>query len=614
MVYSLAVLPLALTILGIVVLRYLTRTRRAPLPPTGPRPILEILALSSGSDEEWLTYSEWADRWGDITSVTVFGQPLIVLSSLRVATEILDKQSSFYSDRPVLQMCGKLVGWKKRLGLSQYGSPLFKFGNTSINCWAARPAWLGSKWMRPRDFYGASLYLGMIFVLTFGISAAVLRITSGYTVEGTDDPLLVCFFAALAPGAFWVDLIPVLKYVPSWMLGPDFQRTARTWAKDRMDMTDKPLKSVQDKMTAAASIYGGGTDATVAVVSIFFLVMTLYPEVQAQAQLEIDTVVGNLRLPTYADRDNLPYVEAPCKKVQSQLYKVILLSSFQGFPLSSYSSDGLAASQYARRLFYSERPVPSKVIIHAYPYPLLGSIVFTNLWKITHDVEVYRNPMVFDPSRFFASDSHVPEPDPREIVFGFGRRVCLGLHFPSIDSASPDPRTSGKLLADASVFLMCAMTLAAFKISKAVNGIVIKTPEDFSPGTPSSSPLVTQTKTLFSHIELSSQREFRFGRPGCIFIPIYKSVDPSSCIFRSVVSSWFPSPELSKHHRAHPSTQDAYGTTALQWPAQFFGQNLHAFACQKEPGRGDLHSDRFKGPAARLDLRPFHMHTATSEL
>jgi len=42
----------------------------------------------------------------------------------------------------------------------------------------------------------------------------------------------------------------------------------------------------------------------------FFLAMMEYPEKMAKAQREIDSVVGNDRLPTFTDRKNLPYVEA----------------------------------------------------------------------------------------------------------------------------------------------------------------------------------------------------------------------------------------------------------------------------------------------------------------
>lgn len=54
---------------------------------------------------------------------------------------------------------------------------------------------------------------------------------------------------------------------------------------------------------------------TVSAVYSFFLAMTLFPEAQKKAQAEIDAVVGSDRLPTFTDRDSLPYVEALAKEV-----------------------------------------------------------------------------------------------------------------------------------------------------------------------------------------------------------------------------------------------------------------------------------------------------------
>lgn len=42
--------------------------------------------------------------------------------------------------------------------------------------------------------------------------------------------------------------------------------------------------------------------------------MVLYPDALKRAQEEIDRVVGPDRLPTYADRKDLPYVEALLKE------------------------------------------------------------------------------------------------------------------------------------------------------------------------------------------------------------------------------------------------------------------------------------------------------------
>jgi cytochrome P450 len=43
--------------------------------------------------------------------------------------------------------------------------------------------------------------------------------------------------------------------------------------------------------------------------------MTLYPEVQAKAQAELDAVVGTGRLPSFSDRADLPYIDALFKEV-----------------------------------------------------------------------------------------------------------------------------------------------------------------------------------------------------------------------------------------------------------------------------------------------------------
>jgi cytochrome P450 len=43
--------------------------------------------------------------------------------------------------------------------------------------------------------------------------------------------------------------------------------------------------------------------------------MALFPEALKKAQAEIDAVIGNERLPSFADRDQLPYTNALAKEV-----------------------------------------------------------------------------------------------------------------------------------------------------------------------------------------------------------------------------------------------------------------------------------------------------------
>lgn len=56
----------------------------------------------------------------------------------------------------------------------------------------------------------------------------------------------------------------------------------------------------------------------VAALSFFVLAMIKYPDVQAKAQAELDSVLGKSQLPTYADEDSLPYITAVMKEVHQQ--------------------------------------------------------------------------------------------------------------------------------------------------------------------------------------------------------------------------------------------------------------------------------------------------------
>lgn len=65
------------------------------------------------------SYGTWFA--GGIIYVSLFGQPVIILNSVRLATEMLDKKSAIYSDRPRLVLGGEMVGWDQSIPLTPYG-------------------------------------------------------------------------------------------------------------------------------------------------------------------------------------------------------------------------------------------------------------------------------------------------------------------------------------------------------------------------------------------------------------------------------------------------------------------------------------------------------------
>ena len=133
-------LDVAVAVFGIILVKKIFTKRSGPLPPGPPKlPILQNL-LDMPNSQEWITFAEWGKKWGmrldsifhfdlliglsvlgAIVSVSIFGQPMIIVNSKQTAMDMMVTKSAIYSDRPVMQMGGELVGWKDTLVLVPYG-------------------------------------------------------------------------------------------------------------------------------------------------------------------------------------------------------------------------------------------------------------------------------------------------------------------------------------------------------------------------------------------------------------------------------------------------------------------------------------------------------------
>lgn len=87
-----------------------------------------------------------------------------------------------------------------------------------------------------------------------------------------------------------------------------------------------------------------------------------------------------------------------------------------------------------------------------------------------HDPETYPYPSTFNPDRFVASPGHEPEQDPRDMVFGFGRRCVSHQGSARTFTDYASRICPGHVLADVSVWLAIAMALAVFDIKQPVEG------------------------------------------------------------------------------------------------------------------------------------------------
>ncbi|CAA7262436.1 unnamed protein product [Cyclocybe aegerita] len=451
--------------------------RRMKLPP-GPKRLPVIgNAHQVPTETPWRAFSEWGKKYGDIMHIDIVGKPIVIINSEKIARDLLVKRATIYSDRPHFVMAGELVGYSAPFAMQSYNdnwrrqrrliSHDFAQNNTpryhglqekgSPNPCPERSresgiARLSSQIARLTNCTFISLVSRR---LSRRIGIIIFRVTYGYYLQSENDPILTTpleamdnFSYSTTPGNFLVDFIPILKYLPRWVPGSGFLATAERWRKLFYDSTYRPYnwckKNLETGQTllpnlcatilqnpthqlsedeetkliwAASSVLGGGLDTNMSSALTFYLAMILNPSIQEKAHAEIEAVVGKDRLPTINDRPNLPYIRSIITEV---------LRSSPAIPLClphCASQDDI----------YNGLLIPK------------GSMIMPNIWHMLHDPEAYPNPMEFYPERFNNLDSEMDKV--KDLVFGFGRRVCPGMHF-----------------AEGTLFAIVSTTLATCKI------------------------------------------------------------------------------------------------------------------------------------------------------
>ncbi|KAF7302459.1 Cytochrome P450 [Mycena chlorophos] len=450
-----------------------------PIP--GPRalPLLGNL-LDWPSEHQVTSMQDWAERYGPITKLSIFGKNILFLSSTATITELFVKQSSTFSDRPQLVFSQELCGMDVMHPMTQYGpdfreqrkfmkellAPEVQRTHEGLLAEEGRRL-LRATFERPKD---AARYLRR-----FSTSFA-LRMVYGLPALEIDDPdvllaeeMMAICESAIA-GGWAVDFIPALKRLPSWI---PFQRRAKYFREKITEMMSKPWDAVKSQVmdgtavdsfcsinmqkfvdgtskhtetlikATAAAIYGAGADTAACASHNFILAMLLHPVVQARAQEELDRVLGRDRLARISDKAQLPFV-------MNVVWEV-----FRWAPPAP-----VAVPHRSR----------ADVEFDGYVIPK-DTMLLASLYSMSRDPAVYTSAEEFNPDRF-AGDK--PERLPHH-TFGLGPRRC-----PGADVAVNE------------LFLQAAYILSCFTIKPAQDeagadiipvpkfgGKMVRFPEDF---------------------------------------------------------------------------------------------------------------------------------------
>lgn len=431
---------LAFSLLTVPLILYILRIgrRESGLPP-GP-PTLPLVGNLHQLPQHRLheQFSVWAKEFGGIFSLKFGPGTVIVTTSPRAVRELIDQKSASTSDRPPSHFSNVVTGGNN-IGFARY-SDYWRRGRRVMHSMLTKKACINHLTIQ-RAEASQLMYDYLIEPKEFVAhgqryaNSVITSILAGTRSPHRTSPLVTHFFHMqhewtnlLEPGAHPpVDMIPFLKYIPgSWkqicakmkvsqdelyegIIDACAKRVERgirngCFLEGELDNNKNPDRGLLRGMCSA--LMEGGSDSTSIYLQSFILMLVAHPEVQAKARAEIDSLVGLDRLPDIEDMDNLPYVSGVIKEVL-RLRPITAL----GAP------------------HYSTQPE----VIDGYVIPK-NSMIFMNQWGMLHDPDSYDQPDTFMPERFLTSPFGTkPGADDtgrsKDIYFGGGRRICVGMHF-----------------------------------------------------------------------------------------------------------------------------------------------------------------------------------------
>ncbi|XP_040895996.1 cytochrome P450 2J4-like [Toxotes jaculatrix] len=144
-------------------------------------------------------------------------------------------------------------------------------------------------------------------------------------------------------------------------------------------------------------LFLAGTETTSTTLQWALIYLIKHPDIQKKVQAEIDTVIGQTRLPSMADRPNLPYTDAVIHEIQ-RMGNIVPLNGLR-----------IAAKDTTLGGYF----IPKGTSI----LPILDSVLF--------DKNEWETPDKFNPGHYLDAEGKFVKRD-AHLPFSAGKRVCLG--------------------------------------------------------------------------------------------------------------------------------------------------------------------------------------------
>ncbi|CAL1373292.1 unnamed protein product [Linum trigynum] len=441
-IYLLLALPL---ILVLFLSRRQKKSSNLSLPPGPPGlPFIgNLLQLDPTAPHRYMW--QLSQKYGPVTSLKLGGIRVVVVSTAKMAEEVMKTQDLTFCSRPPAVGRKKLTYECLDLAAAPYG-PYWRemkkvcvvhlFNSNRVQGFGPIREYEVSKLMekisksslasKPFDLSDAMISL---------TSSIICRVAFGkrYEEEGAERSRfkpLINESQALFTSFFFSDHFPLLSFVDRLSglisrLDKNFEESDAFYQEiidqhldpnrpkpEQEDILDIMLQIWKDRSfkvqltfdsikAILMDIFIGGTDTSATTVVWTMTYLMKNPRAMEKAQKEIRLAIGKKGFVKEEDIQQLTYLKAVVKEAMRLQPALPLLVP---------------------------RETTKKCSLNGYEIPA-KTVVYVNTWAVGRDPEAWgENPEEFKPERFIGTSIDVKGTDFQLLPFGAGRRLCPGIH------------------------------------------------------------------------------------------------------------------------------------------------------------------------------------------
>nr|AGN04281.1 cytochrome P450 [Oryzias melastigma] len=392
-----------------------------------------------------ITFSKLAKKYGDVFQIRLGCRDIVVLNGDRVIREALVQHSSEFAGRPNF-VSFQVVSGGRSLTFMNYSKRWRmhrKLAQTTIRAFSSANS--QTKKAFEQQITAEATELVEIF-LKLSSQGQYFNPAHEVTVAAANVICALCFgrryghddvefrallhqmdqFGQTVGAGSLVDVMPWLQFFPNPVRTTfrNFKRLNQeffTFVKSKVDehretfdpeitrdMSDAVIRGISEAdveltddytESTVTDLIGAGMDTVSTALHWIVLLLAKHPDIQRKLHELIDRVVGRDRLPSVEDRPHMPYLDA-------FIYETMRFTSFVPVTIPHSTT--------------------SDVSVNGLSIPK-DTVVFVNQFSVNHDPLIWRDPQVFDPSRFIDESGSLDRDLTNNVlIFSAGKRRCIG--------------------------------------------------------------------------------------------------------------------------------------------------------------------------------------------